>query len=242
MLKKELLTEINDNQQHFKYFYILAVIYITGMITSLTVSARLFPFHIPLTSFTILLTGGTWTIPLSFFIQDIMTEVYGYSKSRQLIQLSIIILVFYILYIKFTTYLPIPTVENIDAAYNTVFNALPRHLIALLSAIFIGNFVNNYLISKMKNHFHGKYLPFRFITATAVGEAVLQLVGTSVAWFGNLNFTSEILPFVIFSYLYKVFFEAIMTPVNVFVCKKLKNAEGIDIYDKNINYNPLSIK
>ena len=153
--KKTLLSEITDNTQHLQYFYLLAAIYIAGMMTSITVSARLFPFHIPMTHFTVLLTGGTWTIPLSFFIQDITTEVYGYSKSRQLVQISIIILIFYILYTKLITYLPTPSVENIDAAYNTIFNTLPRHLLALLAAIFIGNLINNYLLSTLKKKFTG---------------------------------------------------------------------------------------
>ena len=141
---------------------------------------------------------------------------------------------------KLITYLPIPAHNNIDESYNVVFNALPRHLFALLAAILIGNLVNDYIISKLKNKFRGKYLPLRFITATAIGEAVLQLVGTSVAWFGNLNFTKEILPFVVFSYLYKIAFEAVMTPVNVFVCNWLKKSEGIDVYDVDIDYNPFA--
>ncbi|OGT33643.1 MAG: hypothetical protein A3C44_00690 [Gammaproteobacteria bacterium RIFCSPHIGHO2_02_FULL_39_13] len=240
MKEQNLLTELTDDHQGLKYFHILAIIYVAGMMTSLTVSARLFPFHIPLTHFTILLTGGTWTIPLSFFIQDITTEVYGYSKSRELIQLAIVVLFFYVMYTFWISHLSIPAQKNIDASYNTIFFALPRHFLALISAIFIGNFVNDYIISKSKYHFQGKYLPLRFIVATAVGEAVLQLVGTSVAWFGSLDFKAEILPFVIFSYCYKVFFEALMTPVNMYVCNRLKKLEGIDVYDTNINYNPFS--
>lgn len=242
MSSKELLSEITDSKQNLKYFHILSVIYIASIMTSLTMSARLFPFHIPLTSFSILLTGGTWTIPLSFFIQDIATEVYGYSKSRQIVQVSVVVLILYIAYTKLITYFPIPETANIDISYNIVFSALPRHLFALLAAICIGNLVNNYIISRLKNKFRGKYLPLRFITATAVGEAVLQLVGTSIAWLGNLHFTTDILPFVIFSYIYKVIFEALMTPVNVYVCKKLKTAEGIDIYDTNIDYNPFKFR
>lgn len=242
MNQKNLLTELTDDHHGLKYFHILAVIYVAGIMTSLTVSARLFPFHIPLTHFTILLTGGTWTIPLSFFIQDITTEVYGYSKSRELIQLSIVVLFFYVMYTFWISHLPIPPQKNIDASYNIIFTTLPRHLLALISAIIIGNFVNDYIVSKSKIHFKGKYLPLRFIVATAVGEAVLQLVGTSVAWLGSLDFKAEILPFVIFSYCYKVFFEALMTPINVYACNRLKKLEGMDVYDKNINYNPFSFK
>ena len=242
MSQKKLLSTITDKNQNLKYFYILSSIYVAGLIASLTVAARLFPLHVPIVNMTILLTGGTWTIPFSFFIQDITTEVYGYQKSRQLIWLSIVIVSCYIFYMKMTTFLPIPGVKNIDQSYNTVFNALPRHLFALLAAIFIGNVVNDYIISKLKCKLKGKYLPFRFIFATVVGEAILQLVGTSVAWFGTLSFKSDILPFVLFSYCYKIFFEAAMTPINVVVCKWLKKSEGIDVYDTDINYNPLSFK
>jgi hypothetical protein len=98
--------------------------------------------------------------------------------------------------------------------------------------------VNDYIISKLKNKFGGKYLSLRFIAATAVGSAVLQLVGTSLAWVGHLDFKTGIIPFVVFSYIYKVGFEAMMTPVNMLVCNKLKKLEGIDVYDVNINYNP----
>lgn len=234
------MSKTSKTDQSSKYFYILASVYVASMLTSLTVSARLFPFHIPETGLTILLTGGTWTIPLTFFVQDITTEVYGYIKSRKIIQISILILIFYIIYTKLITYLPIPTTPNIDNSYNQVFNTLPRHLIALLLAISIGNLANNYVLSKLKIKLKGKYLPIRFIFSSAIGEALLQIVGTSFAWIGNLSFSHEILPFVAFSYFYKLAFETAMTPINIIVCKKLKKAEGIDFYDYKISYISLS--
>ena len=237
-MKNDLLRDMTAEKQSFKYFHILCVIYIAGMITSLTVSARLLPFHIPFTRFDILLTAGTWTIPLSFFIQDITTEVYGYERSRHLVQLSVIILISYILYLRGTTFFPIPSVETIDASYNTVFKVLPRHLIALLAAITVGNLINDYILSMSKKKFRGKYLPLRFIFSTVIGEGALQLVGTLVAWFGTLHFSTEILPFMLFSYLYKIAFEALMTPANIFICNWLKKNEGVDVYDFGVNYNP----
>lgn len=238
----ELIREFTENTQKLQYFHILATIYVAGIITSLTVSARLIPFHIPMTHFTILLTAGTWTIPLSFFIQDITTEVYGYAKSRHLVQLTIAILFAYIIYMKLTTYLPTPEIRNIDRSYNVIFNALPRHLLALITALFTGNLVNDYLLSKLKIRLNGQYLAMRFIIATAIGEIVLQIVGTSVAWLGDLKFSTEILPFIIFSYLYKVGFEALLSPINIFICNKLKQVEGIDIYDFNTNFNPFQFR
>lgn len=233
-----------SKQEYLKlrYFHILTSFYILGIITSLTVSARLVPFQIPFTNFKILLTAGTWIIPISFFIQDITTEVYGYEKSRHLVQLSLGLLFCYILYIKCTTYWPFPETENINNAYNSVFNSLPRHFLALVTALVIGNLVNDYILSKLKIRMKGKNLAIRFIIATAIGEAALQVVGTSLAWVGTLSFQKEILPFIIFSYLYKVFFEIIMTPISVIICAYLKRAEGIDIFDFNVNYNPFRLR
>lgn len=239
-MNHELLHEISSQKQNLKYFHVLCCIYIAGLIASITVSARLLPIHIPFTHLSVLVTGGTWIIPISFFIQDITTEVYGYSKSRELAQISVLVVSIYILYLMLTTHFPIPKISNVDYAYNKVFNTLPRHLLALMAAIFTGNVTNNYLLSKLKIKLNGKYLPARFIISTTIGEMALQFVGTIIAWFGTLSFSTEILPFVVFSYLYKIIFEVLLTPVNVFTCKWLKKAEGIDVFDLNINYNPFS--
>lgn len=230
-MTENLLNEIFDENQNLKYFFILSSLYISGILLSITVSARLFPLHLPFTNSAILLTGGTWTIPFTFFIQDIATEVYGYSKSKQIILLSIPIVIGYIAYLKLTTFFPIPPVSHISPAYNEVLNALPRHLLAFLVAIASGNLINNILLSKLKTRLKGRYLPLRFIGSTAVGEAVLQLIGTTIAWLGSLPFSTEIIPFMIFSYLYKIAFEATMTPINIYICALLKKVEGIDVYE-----------
>ncbi|WP_196398882.1 queuosine precursor transporter [Legionella saoudiensis] len=230
-MNNQLLNKLIHEDQNLKYFYILSNLYIFGILTSLTVSARLLPFHIPFTNYNIVLSGGTWIIPFTFFIQDITTEVYGCNKSNGIVLLSVPIIVAYILYLKITTFFPLPNTPNIVASYNEVFNSLPRHLVALLAALSAGILVNNFILSKLKTRFKGKYLPIRFIIATTVGEASLQMIGTTIAWFGTLSFTTEILPFILFSFFYKVSFEAILTPANIFLCRWLKKAEGIDIYN-----------
>lgn len=226
-----LLNKIIHEKQNLKYLHVLSSLYIFGILTSITVSARLFSFHIPLTDISILLTGGTWTVPFTFFIQDIATEVYGYSKSKQIILLSIPIVILYIGYLKITTFFSIPTTPNVSSSYNEIFNSLPQHLLALLAAIITGNFINNYVLKKLKIIFKGRFLAMRFIGSTAIGEAAAQLIGTTIAWIGNLHFKSEIIPFILFSYFYKISFESILTPLNITICKWLKSNEGIDIYD-----------
>jgi len=145
------------------------------------------------------------------------------------IDLSIVIIILYVAYLKLTTYFPVPETYNVSRVYNDVLNAIPRHLLAFLAAFSVGTLVNNYLLSKLKTHFRGKHLPLCFISSTAVGEAALQITGTTIAWAGSLQFTTEILPFMLFSYLYKIGFEIIMTPVNVVICNWLKQQEGVEI-------------
>jgi uncharacterized integral membrane protein (TIGR00697 family) len=230
-MKKSLLKKINYEKQNLNYFHILSSLYISSVLLSLTVSAKLFPLHIPFTNFIILLTGGTWTIPFTFFIQDITTEVYGSSKGKQLVILMLPIAFVFIYYLKFTNTFPLLPNNTVSESYVNVIAALPRHFWALVAAISAGNLINNYLLQYLKIKWKGKYLPLRFIISTAGGEAGLQIIGTFFAWYGTLNVVSEILPFAIFSYSYKIFFEAAMTPVNIYLSSKLKNLEGIDVFD-----------
>ena len=224
-MNRNLINDILINKNSTKYLHILSGFYVAVVLVSLIVSARIFPFHIPLTQHVIFLTGGTWTIPLTFFIQDITTERYGPDKSRQLVFTAVIIAILAIVYFKITTFLPATNMVKNDVYYNNIFNTLPRHLLAFLLAIAAGNLINNSFLVWLKKRWKGKYLPLRFISATAVGEATLQVIGTSIAWLGILNFSKEILPFVIFSYGYKLLFEVAMTPAAVYICKILKHLE-----------------
>lgn len=242
-MKKEILNEIVYEKQNLKYFYILSLFYFMVMSTSLTLSARLVPVHIPFTDTHILVTGATWIIPLSFLIQDIITEVYGYLKAKRLVQICLILLLIYILYLRATTFFPTPNeTPGVNSSYNAVFYALPKHLCALLVSVFIGNLINDYLLSNFKKRLQGKHLPLRLMVSSAVGSLALQCIGTTIAWLGSLSFSGQILPFIMFSYLYKLLFEILTMPMSVYVCYLLKKHEGVDVYDTNVNYNPLSFQ
>lgn len=224
--------------QPLKYFYILACFYVATMIASLTVSARIMPVTIPFFKYVVFLTAGTWTIPFSFLLQSITTEVYGYARSRSLVFLTIFILSIYVSYLGVTRFFPIPKIDNIDIDYNAVFDVLPRHFMALIVSVMAGNLFNDYVLSRLKVLLEGKQLYLRLLVATLIGESIVQLIGTTVAWLGKLHFTTDIIPFVIFSYLYKLFITFLFIPIVYRVCLLLKREEGIDIYDRDITYNP----
>lgn len=218
----------------------LAYSYLLFVVLSLTLVSKLISLKIPFTAHSLTITGATFIMPVAFFIQNLITENYGYVKSRRLVQMSIPFIVIYIFTLKTISNLPSPIGSNLEAinnSYPIVFNALPKHLYGLLVTIFICSLANDYLISKSKILFSGRYLGVRFIVAVIFGEAFSHIVSILV-WLGTLDFYHEILPLVAFSYSYKILFEVAATPFNYIVSNYLKNNQGADAYDNGVKYNP----
>jgi uncharacterized integral membrane protein (TIGR00697 family) len=219
-INNELVSKNNTNNTNA--FYILCSIYIASILCGMTVSARIITLNIPFSKYTCFITGGTFIIPIAFFAQDIITEIFGYHKAKQTLILSMIIVSFFVSYLYLLTKLSCPIGNTTCNSYNTIGKSIPRHLFAFLVSFSIGNISNNLILSKLKKAFNGQHLAFRFIFSTAMGELILQLVGTTIAWFGNMHFTAEIIPFIIISFSYKILFEVLMTPVNILICNKLR--------------------
>lgn len=221
----------------YKYFHILACVYMCAVLTSITQASRLIEIHIPFIHWHALITGGTLTIPLAFFIQNIVTEVYGYTRSRHLVQLALLVVAICIAYEYLLTFLPLSQqTSQIQEGYNAVFKSIPRHILAFIASAFIGNLINDYLISKTKIYFYGKYVCWRFIFATALGEAAYMMFGILV-WIKYIAL-SQIIPLIAISYIYRLAFEGVTLPFSYFLCNLLKKREGVDTYDNNVDYNP----
>jgi uncharacterized integral membrane protein (TIGR00697 family) len=210
-----------SNSKNMHYFYIFCSIYIASVLCAMTVSARVIYLSVPFIQHTLFITGGTLIIPIAFFSQDIITEIFGYYKAKQTLFLSMFVVSFFVGYLYILTKLPCPSGKTTCDAYNTIGESLPRHLFAFLISFTLGIITNNLILSRLKIYLKGRHLAFRFIFSTAMGEIVLQCVGTTFAWFGNMNFTYEILPFIVISLLYKLLFEVLTTPINIWVCHKL---------------------
>jgi uncharacterized PurR-regulated membrane protein YhhQ (DUF165 family) len=226
----------NISEGRTKYFTLIGFLYIASIVISITLSTKLFSSQILATHFSLHFTGGTLVIPLAFFIQDISTEVYGYAKSRRLVQIASIFLLIYLVSIE--------TIGHIAAFrpsghtfYYTVVHNLAKHVLAFIAASFGGTVINDYLISKLKIYFSGKYLIARFIFSTMVGEAFYQMIGF-LLWVYYLDSVSQTLMLIIFSYIYRILFEAATSPISYVIALFLKHSEGIDTYDNKTNYNP----
>jgi hypothetical protein len=200
----------------------------------------MFPFHIPGTEFVVPFGAGIIFFPLTFAIQDITTEVYGYSYSRQMLWLAIMMILFFVLYTQIAIHLPTGTelLYQNNAAFSVVYATIPRQLIALIVSMLVGNLINDFFISKSKVIFAGQYLWARLLGSTMIGEAVLQVVGGVIGFSDTLSFFSQLLPNMVLAYGYKLLWNAAMIPVIYIITSTLKKNEGVDVYDYNVNYNP----
>lgn len=233
---------INREKSGYDYFAFLCILYVTLALSGISIVRRFFPVHIPFLDVIVPFGAGVIFFPLIFTLQDITTEVYGYSRSRQMVWGSIGAILFYVLYTQIAIHLPsgVDKVYHDNPAFNIVFNAIPRQLLALVVSMFMGILINDYLMSRMKVIFAGQYLWARILGSTMIGEIILQVVGGLIGFLGIMSF-QQLLPNMVIAYMYKLLWNAATIPLIYLVSNALKNKEGIDVFDYDINYNPFII-
>ncbi|GAC1446452.1 MAG: queuosine precursor transporter [Pyrinomonadaceae bacterium] len=185
--------------------------------------------------------AGVLFFPISYFFGDILTEVYGYARSRRVVWAGFAALAFASLMSTVVVALPPAKNWQNQAAYEIIFGQTPRIAIGSLIAFWAGEFVNSYVLAKLKIKTEGRYLWLRAIGSTAVGEAVDTLIFYPLAFYGV--FTNELLMQIMLSnYILKVLWETIATPLTYRVVNFLKRAEQEDYYDRDTNFTPFSLK
>ena len=122
-------------------------------------------------------------------------------------------------------------------AYESVFGQVPRIVLASIVAFWAGEFVNSFVLARMKIMTHGKYLWTRTIGSTVFGQAVDSVIFYPLAFLGVWS-TSQVLTVMLTNWALKVSWEAVLTPVTYMVVGWLKRHEGVDIFDRNTNFTP----
>lgn len=222
-----------------RYFHIICVIYSTIMVSSNYLNLRLIPVHAPFMPDNFPIGGGVFIFPLVFILQDIVTEVYGYARSRQMMWIGIISMAASVIYSSFVvSRATLPEWQQNYSAFSLVFDGLPRHTFGDAIGLICGTIMNDYVLSRSKLKLQGKFFGARIISSTIAGELSYQVVAYTIAWAGQLNAISSILPFFIFAFLYKISFNIITLPLVYMAAYLLKRYEHMDIYDTKTNFNP----
>ena len=185
---------------------------------------------------------GVLFFPLSYLFGDILTEVYGYARSRKVIWAGFGALIFASLMSYVVTSLPAARTMSPEAkgAVDLIFGQTWRIVAASLFAFWAGEFVNSYVLAKMKIATAGKYLWMRTIGSTFAGEAVDSLIFYPIAFLGTWS-NEQVISVMIGNYFLKVFWEVIATPFTYKIVGFLKRAEHEDHFDRDTDFNPFSL-
>ena len=185
---------------------------------------------------------GVLFFPLSYLFGDILTEVYGYARSRKVIWAGFGALVFASVMAYAVTSLPAAKTMSPEqqAAVNLIFGQTWRIVAASLLAFWLGEFVNSFVLAKMKLATSGKYLWMRTIGSTFAGEAVDSLIFYPLAFLGTWS-NEQVISVMIGNYFLKVFWEIVATPVTYRIVGFLKKAEHEDFYDRETDFNPFTL-
>jgi queuosine precursor transporter len=220
-----------------KLSYSYRFVFITALfITSLLASNILIVKQIDLLGLT--LPAAIVVFPLSYIFGDVLTEVYGYSQARRVIWLGFFCNLLLVVSIWIVGILPSAPVFDAQAAYERVLSSTPRFLVASFTAYLAGEFVNSYIMARMKMLTKGKWLWTRTIASTVAGEAVDTAIVLSVGFWGVLP-PGIILTMIFWHWLLKTCYEVVATPLTYFLVGYLKKAEKLDTYDYRTNFNPL---
>jgi uncharacterized integral membrane protein (TIGR00697 family) len=179
--------------------------------------------------------------PLTYLIGDLLTEVYGYARSRRVIWISVGCSLLGSVLAAAELAVPAASFFGADAAYRSVFSVSPRTAVAGLFAFFAGDICNSYVLAKMKVWDQGRRLWARFVASTVAGEGVNTMLFYGVALSGVLPRRLLWLS-IVTGWIAKVAVEVLMLPVSYAAVRYLKRAERIDHYDLSTDFNPLRIR
>jgi uncharacterized integral membrane protein (TIGR00697 family) len=187
--------------------------------------------------------AGVLFFPISYVFGDILTEVYGYARARKVIWAGFGGLAFASFMSMVVVALPPAPFWQHQTAYEIAFGNAPRIVAASMVAYFCGEFVNSYVLAKMKILTAGRWLWTRTIGSTIAGEAVDSALFYPLAFYGAGIIPDEKLPLVMVAqFVAKVAVEVVLTPVTYKIVGWLKRAEQEDYYDRNTNFSPFTLK
>jgi queuosine precursor transporter len=213
-------------------FVAIAVFFVTTLVVSnviavklVEIEGRVFP-------------AGLVIFPLAYLLGDVLTEVYGYRAARQVIWLGFACNLLAVGAIQAAIQLPAAPFYVLDEAYADVLGTTWRLFLASLAAYLVGELVNSIVLARMKVATGGRYLWTRTIGSTVVGEGLDSLIFVTLAFAGT---GAPLLDPILTTWAIKVGWETAATPLTYAIVNRLKRAEGVDAFDRDLRFNPLPV-
>lgn len=226
--------------REFRYYDLILGAFVAVLLcANLIGPAKIAEVHLPLLG-DFKFGAGVLFFPISYFFGDVLTEVYGYARARRVIWSGLAALAFASIMSAVVVALPPADGWNDQAAYATIFGQTPRIVLASITAFFAGEFVNSFVMAKLKVLSNGRFLWMRAIGSTMCGEGVDSLVFYPAAFLGVWS-TYLVITVMLTNYVAKVLWEVLATPLTYRLVKALKRAESVDHYDRDTRFTPFTL-
>lgn len=234
---------MNTSQRTYRWLPLVTALFVTTLIISNIIAVKL------VNLFGLFVPAAVILFPVAYIFGDVLTEVYGFARARQVIWIGFFCNLVAVVAIWVGGLLPaapywaagnFSTPDAAQQAYNAILGFTPRLLLASFVAYLAGEFLNSFILAKLKIRTAGKFLWLRTISSTIVGEGADSLVFITIAFTGI--FPAEVIGQAILSqWFIKVAYETIATPLTYLVVNALKKAESEDYYDRETNFNPFQV-
>lgn len=213
--KKENKTKSIDN--YSTIFLYLSIVFIVCFLLSNILASKLLKFG------TFSVSAGILVFPISYIINDVLSEVYGYTKAKKIIVLGFILNIFMAIIFKLAIILPAPDFFENSHAFEIILGSTPRIVLAGLVAYLFGSLVNAKVVDKMKKNSKNRFF-VRAILSTIFGETVDSLIFVPIAFFGTMPFL-QMLIMILLQVILKTLYEVICLPITTLVVCKIKRYE-----------------
>lgn len=227
-------------QTYSAAFMVLGIVCSVCLVLSNILAVKQFDIH--LFGLTFPSTAGLIVFPVSYIINDCISEVWGYRSTRFIIWIAFAVNLLAVVMFRISVALaPSPHWAGMQSAYASVLAQTPRIALASMTAFLIGSFLNAYVMSRMKLLQRGRRFWLRAVASTLVGELADTFVFTCLAFAGAIPL-DVVMNIALTETVLKTLFEIMFLPVTARVVHFVKMHEATDVYDSKISYNPFSLK
>lgn len=217
----------------YKYLVQISGVFGAVLIISNVLSSKI------VSVFGVVFPGGAILFPIAYIIGDVLTEVYGYSSARQVIWAGFFGSFLWAISYWCVASLPAAPFWQNQESFETILGIGPRLAFAGMIAYLVGEFVNSYVLAKMKVYWAGRYLPARLVLSTMMGQALDTTIVLCLA-FGGIFEPAQLFQMAISLWSIKVVWEIVALPFTIPIIRWIKRNEEMDFYDTNTDFNPFT--
>jgi queuosine precursor transporter len=214
-----------DNEWQPKYFDVVACLYICTLVITWVTASKLFtvgPF---------VFCAAIIVYSLNCLFGDILTEIYGFNRTRRLIWMGFICGLIFVGFTQIAIALPPAPEFKLQEAFSAIHSQMPRIVFASFTAYLFNEFINSYVMSKMKVWSDANNFPLRATVSTAVSQLADSVVFFGIAFVGSISL-GIFANLVFSSWAFRVIYEIVLLPLTTAFVRKLKTLEGIEHFDR----------